>query len=180
MTCRHCTQWTHTAVRFIRTPLVQLNFTGWFFCTSKHGTNHDWMRSGNQRFCNITWITNTTIGNNRNTGTFKCFNRIRHRCNLRYTHTRYNTCGTNWTWTNTHFYRICSGFCQCFCCCCSRNIATNNLYLREVFLHPGNTIKYTLWMAMCCINNNDVNASFSQCGDSFFGTCTNTHRGTYT
>ncbi|SWT41877.1 Uncharacterised protein [Klebsiella pneumoniae] len=46
--------------------------------------------------------------------------------------------------------------------------------------HPTYTFNYTSRVAMCCINNNDVNTSFNQCFHTTWCISTCTYRSTNT
>ncbi len=80
-----------STVRFVRTALVEFDFTRRFFSTRQHGTHHYRACASGDSFGDVTGEANTTICDNRNTGAFQGFNCVSNGSDLRNTYASNDT-----------------------------------------------------------------------------------------
>ena len=126
----HRAQGTHTTVRFVRTALVEFDFTRRFFSTRQHGTYHHRACASGDSFGDVAGEANTTICDNRNTGAFQGFNCVSNGSDLRNTYASNDTSRTDRTRADTDFNRAATSFCQSACTCSCCHVAADDLQIR--------------------------------------------------
>ena len=65
---RHGAQRSHAAIRFIRTSLIQLDFTGRLFGAGEQSAEHHRIRAGRDGLGHVARITDAAVGDQRHTG----------------------------------------------------------------------------------------------------------------
>ena len=160
--------------------MVEFDFARCFFRTGKHTAKHDAVCACCQSFGDVAREADAAVGNQRNAGTFEGFGNIVNGGQLRYAYARNNTGGTNRTRSDTDFDGVCS--------CCDQiqsgfggcDIAADDLYVRIGFFHPFHALDNTLAMAVCSIDDDDVDSCSDQGFYALFGVAAGADSRTYT
>ena len=176
---RHRAQGAHTTVRFVRTALVEFDFARGFFGTCQHGAYHHGSSTCGDRFGDVTGETDAAVGDNRDTGAFQRFNRVRNGGDLRYTYASYDTSRTDGTRTDTHFNRAATGFSQGTSACASCHVAADDLQVWVFCTGFTDTLQNAFGVAVGGVNQQDVNARRNQRINAVFVACTRTNRSAY-
>ena len=144
----HRAQGAHTAVGFIRTALVEFDFARGFFGTGQHGAHHHGCGTCGDRFGDVAREADTAVRDNRNTGAFQRFNRVRHRGDLRNAHAGDDTGRTDRARADTHFHRAATGFRQRASTCARSHVTADDLEIRVFSTGFTNTLQNAFGVAM--------------------------------
>ena len=172
----HRAQGAHTAVGFIRTPLVEFDFTRRFFGTGQHGAHHHGCGTCGDRFGDVTREADTAVRDNRNTGAFQRFNRVRNRRDLRHAYASDDTGGTDRARADTHFHRAATRFRQRASACACCHVTADNLEIRVFSTGFTNTLQNAFGVAVGGVNQQHVNARGNQRVNALFVTCARANR----
>ena len=161
-TFRHRAQGTHTAVRLVRTALIEFDFARRLFGTRQHRTDHDGGRARGNRFRDIAGETDTAVGDNRDTRAFQRFNRVGNGGDLRNAHAGHDTGRTDGARADTHFHRAAAGFRQRASARTGRHVAADDLQVRVFSASIANTLQYAFRVAVRGVDQQNIYARGNQ------------------
>ena len=171
----HGTHGAHATVGLVVATLEQLHVTRRFFGAGQQRADHDGTGASGNRLGNVTGEADTTVSDQRHTGALQGFGHIGDGSNLRHADARHDTGGADGARADTHFHGIRTGGNQVLGGGGGGDVATNHLYFREVFLHPGHPVDHTLGMAVGGVYHDHVHTGFHQRGDTFVSAGTGTN-----
>ena len=144
----HRAQGAHPTIGFVRAALVEFDFTRGFFGTGQHGAHHHGSSARGDGFRDVAREADTAVSDNRNTGAFQRFNRVRHRGDLRNAHAGDDTGSTDRAWTDTYFHRAAAGISQRTSACACCHVAADDLQVRVLSTGVTNTLQNAFRVAV--------------------------------
>ena len=114
------------------------------------------------RFRDIAGESDTAVGNNRDTGAFQRFNRVRNGGDLRNTHAGHDTSRTDGARTDTHFHRAAAGFRQRPSTRAGRHVTADDLQVRIFSASITDTLQYAFRVAVRRVDQQNIYARGNQ------------------
>jgi len=176
----HGADGAHAAVALVGAALVEDGITGGLFRPGKKGADHDDIRAGSNRLCQVAGIFDSAVGNNRHTIAFRDPGAVADRRNLRHADTGNNAGRTDGARTDPHLDGIGTRLDQRFGSFGSGNIAGNDLKPGEIGLGRGNRFDYPLGVAVGGIDHYYIHTGFYQSLNTFFHVRSRTHSRAHT
>jgi len=148
----------HAAISLVASALVHDNFARAFLCACEERAQHDGVRAGRDGFDNVTGVLDATIGNNRDIVAAGHLCAVHDGGELRHAYACDDAGGADGARAYADLDGVSACVDQVKCGFCRRDVAGNDLRLRERSAELGYGVNDVFAVAVCGVQSQDVDA----------------------